>query len=164
MVTLDFAALSSFFATHTSIELAFLFGSYARGQEHALSDVDFAILLVGDPDAHACLTARMDLISDLASLIQFDEVDVAILNESPAALRYRVLRDGKLLFCRDEDVRIAFYLQTVNEYLDFLPILERHQRAILERARRGELTHEHNPYYGALERHRRLRERLNSDS
>jgi hypothetical protein len=54
-------------------------------------------------------------------------------------LRYAVLRDGILLFCRDRQAMIEFRVRALNEYLDFKPILKRHERAILEKARKGEL-------------------------
>ncbi|MFN3331828.1 MAG: hypothetical protein ACK47M_04890 [Caldilinea sp.] len=38
-------------------------------------------------------------------------------------------------------------------------MIDRHERAILERARRGELLNGHNPYRGALARYRQQRER-----
>lgn len=85
---------------------------------------------------------------------------VLILNQAPPALRYAVLRDGILLFCRDQRTRIEFYLRAVNEYLDFKPILKRHERSILEKARKGELPRGYNPHRGTLERYQRLRDRL----
>ncbi len=153
-------SLAAYFSSQPDLVLAYLFGSYGRGQAGPLSDVDVAVLLAGDPDNGACLDRRMDLVWDLTGVLHFDDVDVVVLNQAPPALRYRVLRDGKLLFCGDDDARIMFYLRTVNEYLDFKPVLERHERAIFERARRGELFDGYNPYRGALERHRHLRERL----
>jgi hypothetical protein len=40
--------------------------------------------------------------------------------------------------------------RTVNAYLDFKPVIERHERAILARAQRGELLHGHNPIVARL--------------
>jgi hypothetical protein len=61
---------------------------------------------------------------------------VLILNQAHPALRYAVLRDGILFFCRDRQAMIEFRVRALNEYLDFRPILKRHERAILEK---GEL-------------------------
>jgi hypothetical protein len=46
------------------------------------------------------------------------------------------------------------------DFIDFKPILKRHERAILGKARKGELLSGYNPHRGTLERYRRLRERL----
>lgn len=84
-----------------------------------------------------------------------------ILNQAPPlALRYHVLRDVVLLYCRAPNIRVEFTARTVSAYLDFKPVIEQHERAILERARKGELLHGYNPHRGALERYRRLRERF----
>jgi hypothetical protein len=122
--------------------------------------VDVAVLLAGHPDDDRCFDVRLEVIGGLTDIFHTDDVDVLILNQAPPALRYAVLRDGILLFCHDHQAMIDFRLRTVNEYLDFKPILKRHERAILERARKGELLSGYNPYQGTLERYRKLRERI----
>ena len=153
-------ALAQYFAALDGVVLAYLFGSHARGQAWAHSDVDVAVLLQGHPDDARCMDMRLEVIGGLMERLHTDEVDVLILNQGFPALNYAVLRDGALIFCRDHQARIAFYLRTLNEYLDFKPVLKRHERAILEKARRGELLSGYNPYRGTLERYQRLRERL----
>ena len=156
--------LEQYFASLDGVVLAYLFGSHARGQAGPLSDVDTAVLLEGHPDDDRCLDMRLEIIGGLMGLLHTNDVDVLILNQAPPALRYAVLRDGVLLFCRDRQAMIQFRVQTLNEYLDFKPILRRHERAILERAQKGELLSGHDPHRGAIERYRRLRERLEKAS
>jgi len=103
---------------------------------------------------------RLEVIGGLMGLLHTNDVDVVVLNQAPPALRYAVLRDGILLFCRDRQAMIEFRLRTVNEYLDFKPILKRHGDAILEKARKGKLLSGYDPHKDTLERYRRLRERL----
>jgi len=131
--------LEQYFASLEGVVLAYLFGSHARGQAWAQSDVDVAVLLENRPDDDRCFDMRLEVIGGLMNLLDTDEVDVLILNQAPPALRYAVLRDGVLLYCRDRQAMIEFRVRAVNEYLDFKPILERHKRAILEKARKGEL-------------------------
>ena len=153
-------ALSTYIGSLDDVILGYLFGSHARGQVWAHSDVDVALLLAGEPDAARCLERRLAAIGGIADVLSTDDVDVVILNQAPPALAYAVLRDGILLFCRDEPARIAFQVRAVNEYLDFKPVLERHERALLQRAERGELLDGYNPHRGALERYQVVRERL----
>lgn len=153
-------ALERYFASLGDVVLAYLFGSHARGQAWAQSDIDIAVLLTGRSDDDRCDDARLEIIGGLMELLHTDDVDVLILNQAPPALRYAVLRDGILLFCRDRRALREFYVWTVNEYLDFQPILRRHEAALLEKARKGELLRGYDPYRGALERYRRLRARL----
>ena len=152
--------LEQYFASLDGVVLAYLFGSHARGQAWTHSDVDVAVLLENRPDDDRCFDARLEVIGGLVDVLHTNEVDVLILNQAPAALRYAVLRDGILLFCRNRQAMIEFRLRALNEYLDFKPILKRHERAILEKARKGELLSGYNPYRGTLERYRKLRERL----
>lgn len=140
--------------------LAYLFGSQARGQSGPLSDIDVAVLLVDAVDEACAFEKRLTLMDQISFLMRTNVVDVLVLNQSPVALAYRVVRDGVLVYCRDEAKRIEFVARTVGMYLDFKPILERQERAILERARKGELLSGHNPHRGTLERYHRLRERL----
>ncbi|HEX6384767.1 MAG TPA: nucleotidyltransferase domain-containing protein [Anaerolineae bacterium] len=153
-------AFKDYFATFENVVLAYLFGSHARGQAGPHSDVDVAVLLEEQLSSDARFNKRLQIITDLMDLLQTDKVDVVVLNEAPLALSYRVLRDGLLLHCASEDTRIMYTAETLTRYLDFEPILKRHERAVLERARQGELLHGYNPYRGALERYRQLRERL----
>lgn len=153
-------ALERYFAALDDVVAVYLFGSHAREQAGPLSDVDVAVLLAGTPDDDRCFDRRLEIIGGLMDILHVNDVDVAIVNQSPIALRYRVLRDGVLLYCRSRQACIEFAARTVSEYLDFKPIIERHERAILDRARKGELLRGYNPHRGALERYRQLRERL----
>lgn len=152
--------LKKYFAELKDVTAVYLFGSYARGQAGPLSDIDFALLLDPRLGEESYFETRLKIGSNLQRIMEQQAIDVAILNQAPLALAYRVLRDGVLVYCRDNPTRIAFTARTINAYLDFKPILQRHARAILERARQGELLDGYNPYRGALERHRQLRERL----
>ncbi len=141
--------------------LAYLFGSQARGQAGLLSDIDVAVLLVDGLDDSRAFEKRLMLMDHISYHMKTNAVDVLILNSAPLALAYRALRDGVLVYCRDEARRIEFTARTVSMYLDFKPVLERHERAILERARKGKLLNGYNPHRNALERYRQLCERLN---
>ena len=154
------AALEGYFASLDGVVLAYLFGSHARGRAWAHSDVDVAVLLEGRPDSDRCFDMRLEVIGGLMGILHTNDVDVLILNQAPPALRYAVLRDGIILFCRDRQAMIEFRVRTLNEYLDFKPFLKRHGDAILEKARKGELLSVYDPHKDALERYRRLRERL----
>jgi len=153
-------ALEAYFASADGLVLAYLFGSHARGRAGPLSDVDVAVLLTGRPNDDYCFDRRLEIMGGLMDILLAEDVDVAILNQAPLALRYRVVRDGVLLFCRDRQAMIEFCVRTVSEYLDFKPVIEQHERAILQRARKGQLLHGYNPHRGAVERYRQLRERL----
>ena len=149
-------ALRAYFGARGDVLLAYLYGSHARGTAGPLSDVDVAVLLEGEPSARECFQVRLDVIGAMMEMLQRDDVDVVVLNEAPPALAFRVIRDGVLLHARSEAMRTGYVARITIEYLGFQPCLALYERAILERARRGELTRGPNPHRGALERHLRL--------
>ena len=148
------------FSSRPDVVLAYLFGSHARGTAGPLSDVDIAVLARTGMGSQELFDLRLDLIGGLMERLACNDVDVILLNQAPLALSYRVLRDGRLVYCRDEQVRIEYQAGIVSRYLDFKPVIERHERAILERARRGELSRGYNPHHGALAHYREIRQRL----
>lgn len=109
--------------------VAYLFGSAARGRPGPLSDVDVAVLLAEDSDRTG---RRLDLIGDLAAAAGTDEIDLVVLNDAPNELAFRVIRDGRVLLCRDERTRVWHRARTILEYLDLEPL----RRALAEGLRR----------------------------
>jgi predicted nucleotidyltransferase len=114
------------------IVAAWLFGSVARGDDHADSDVDVGLLLASGPPAsiadHVALT---DLADELQAVTQ-RHVDVVALNAAHPELVHRVLRDGILLQETDSRRRILFEVKARNEFFDMQPIWTAYRRAVLE--------------------------------
>lgn len=119
------------------VVLAYLFGSHAEGHVHGESDIDFAVLLPGEPEFTQRYRTQMDLMGDLMDLLRFEDVDVVILNEAPPLLRMEVLRRGHVLMCDDDNVRIAFEARTLREYWDTRSIRASVNVAMNQRLRIG---------------------------
>jgi predicted nucleotidyltransferase len=99
----------------------YVFGSVARGTARPDSDVDVAVLFERTPPER--LTGpRFTLEGELEQALG-RPVDLIVLNGAPVDLRARVLRDGQLLVDADPAARIAFEVQTRNEWFDLQPIL-----------------------------------------
>ena len=109
------------------IKFLYLFGSYATGKFNPMSDIDLAVMVnnVNSDKAYIELLLRLNI--DFPNILQRDDIDVVILNNAPLTLRYRILETGKLLFCRDNKLRIRFIYETVRDYLDFEPLLRVHK-------------------------------------
>ena len=58
------------------------------------------------------------------------EVDLKVLNDAPPIFRYRVIRDGVLLLCRDEKLHEDFVFHTLVEALEFIEV---HRKLLLWR-------------------------------
>jgi predicted nucleotidyltransferase len=111
--------------TPTPLVCAYLYGSRARGEEHAGSDVDVAVLLQGatPPQLGGTLTT---LRGELERLLR-RPVDLIDVRRAPLDLVHRILRDGKLLVERDLAERVRFEVRARNEYFDLLPHLRRYR-------------------------------------
>ncbi|HYN76268.1 MAG TPA: nucleotidyltransferase domain-containing protein, partial [Lamprocystis sp. (in: g-proteobacteria)] len=71
---------------------AWLFGSAARGEARADSDLDIACLFDADPP-HTLEGLHLDLADELSAAAG-RPVDLVVLNHAPVDLVNRVLRDG----------------------------------------------------------------------
>ncbi len=121
------------------VRLAYLFGSRAGGANRPHSDLDIAVL-VDDPlaaDAGAINRTIRRLAARLGGEIPSEALDIVLLNTAPALLRHRVLRDGVLLYARNETERVRFALGTMREYQDLEPRLAEHRRQRIARLKKG---------------------------
>lgn len=121
-------ALQDHFAADPSdaAAAAYLFGSVARGEAGAASDVDVAVLFRSEPPAGLASLA-LPLEGELERRIG-RRVQLIVLNRAPVDLVHRVLRDGVLVFDGDPSARIRFEVRARNEYFDLLPVLRRYRR------------------------------------
>lgn len=99
------------------IVLAYLFGSYAAGNQSALSDVDIAILLAPNVSRAAYMQYRLNYLSLAAKIFQDDRVDVVILNAAPPLLAHQAIK-GRLLFERSPEARVEYVVSAQSKYLD----------------------------------------------
>ena len=104
----------------------YLYGSRARGEPKATSDVDLGVLLREAPTPRLGGVAP-DLESAVEKSVHF-AVDAVVMNTAPADLVHRILRDGILLLDRDPAARIRFEVQARNEYFDLEPIRRLYRR------------------------------------
>jgi len=104
---------------------AWLFGSLARGEGHADSDADVAVLFGEPPPATLCgggLALEGRLESSMAM-----SIDLIVLDDAPVDLIHRVLRDGQLLYDDDPSLRVRFEIRSRNAYFDLLPYLREYR-------------------------------------
>lgn len=114
---------------------AYVFGSTVRGTTSPASDTDVAVYL----------TEQLDLLEE-AGLEQAlsqrlgQVVDLLVLNRAPLWLQFRVLREGELLYSRDEPARVRFRERVEKRFLDFKPLHDDYLRMVRQRARAGRLS------------------------
>jgi predicted nucleotidyltransferase len=108
------------------IVAVYLFGSVARGQAKATSDVDLGLLYAGPPP-HDLLSQPFLLEADLGEQLGC-RVQCIVMNDAPVDLVHRILADRSLLIDLDPSFRIAFEVRSRNSYFDLVPFLDRYRR------------------------------------
>jgi predicted nucleotidyltransferase len=115
---------------HAEILDAYLFGSHARGDAAAHSDIDVAVFIdrvrAREPASFGCAA---ELTSILMSALGTNDIDVVVLNDAPPLLYHRVLRDGVRLVARDLAATTTREGQALSRYCDYVPQLAKIARA-----------------------------------
>ena len=108
-----------------NILFAYIFGSYARGEARENSDIDIAIYVKRVPK---------DIFkyeSKIASKIEKEikkQVEVRVLNKLPSLLQSRIMKEGKLVFSKNEKERIKFETFAMSNYLDFSYLMKEYNK------------------------------------
>lgn len=110
---------------------AYIFGSLACQKVNPDSDIDIAVFLNKETEIDF-FNKRLELISELSQAFK-KEADVLILNRASVFMKYVVLKEGRLIFSRDENSRIDFELKALNDYFDFKPYLEEYNKRTLNK-------------------------------
>ncbi len=116
----------------TQVLFAYLYGSYAVDQAHPFSDLDIAIYVPG-------LSQREKLDLEMTLALEIDkklkhgpESDVRIMNSLPLAVAGKIVTEGILIYCRDDEARVDYETSTRSAYFDFLPFIYNYQKTYLE--------------------------------
>lgn len=113
---------------------ALVFGSVARGEDHAASDIDVA---VGPSEGRKLGALDLGDITSRLEGVSGREVHVVDLEQAPPSLAYRIFRDGHVLLERERPRLVSRRARAILEYLDFQPVEELCARGVLAAAGRG---------------------------
>jgi len=97
----------------SKITAVWVFGSAQAGQVPEGSDLDIALLV----EQQLTFAEWLEILGHLQARLQFDDIDLVVLNEANPILRFEAV-SGKLLFCRDWQQMAAFVSLTAREYED----------------------------------------------
>lgn len=99
---------------------AYVYGSVARGQASALSDLDVAVVVPRELAEEGRAALQRRLITVLERRLPGRRVEVRFLDELPIAVRARAVQEGVRVLDRDQPLRVRQEVQTRMEYHDFL--------------------------------------------
>ncbi|MEM2123079.1 MAG: HepT-like ribonuclease domain-containing protein [Candidatus Bathyarchaeia archaeon] len=111
--------------------IAYLFGSRARGAFREDSDYDIAVLSEGG-DVSVLLEAELAVEVADSLKVPVDKVDVVSLNKREFPLTARILKEGIIIYQRDEAFRRSWERKT---YLELLRDMDLHAVHIKRRFR-----------------------------
>jgi hypothetical protein len=137
MTEVQIKALCEALQNFPDVQFAYLFGSQATGKVTPLSDVDIAVRFCDALSSSEQFQIQLRLMAIISQILQQNDVDVANLNEADIVLRYQVLKNGKLIFCRDRAAKNEFFVRAIREYLDTEPMRAFHREKMKEQIREG---------------------------
>jgi uncharacterized protein len=109
-----FDRVRAMLARTPEVEFAYLFGSHARGDAGALSDIDIAVFFHSAVSSFNC---RLRLMESLARELGTERFDLITLNAASIVLKYEVILGG-MVIKEAKERRIGFEAKTLGEYLD----------------------------------------------
>jgi len=99
--------------------LCYLFGSFARKEEHKESDVDIAVLFDRTIKKEEYLKKEGRLIAVFSKIFPEREINLVNLAIASPLLCQNVVMEGKMVFSKNEDERILFEINTLDLYEEY---------------------------------------------
>ncbi len=104
-----------------------LFGSYARGEKYR--DIDICLVLDKKYDNLQMSKKRLNYAALVSS-----KIDIQIFQQLPLYIRKRILKEMKVLQCKNEDLLYEIAFATIKEFVYYEKIYNTHLKAIEEAA------------------------------
>ncbi len=93
-----------------------IFGSFARGEKNR--DIDVCLILKqGVKNSLLMSKKKLEYLSEFS-----DKFDIKVFQQLPLYIRHRVLKEGKLVFCVNDDQLYDLAYINAKEYEDFKPL------------------------------------------
>lgn len=116
--------ISHLLRKRNEIICSYIHGSFLEGD---FRDVDVAVYLKGKENA---LQYELKLERRIEDIIG-SPVDVRVLNHAPLSFRFNVIKNGILLFSKNEKIRCDFESLSIIEYHDFAYLMNIYRRDAL---------------------------------
>jgi len=116
------SSLGPAFARIPDIQLVYLFGSLAAGSFTSMSDIDIAYLDNGRLKPFD-LEPKLEQVI-FSALPASPRIDLVRLSTASIVARFKVIRDGRLVYKISDDARAKFEEDTFNSYPDYISMLD----------------------------------------
>jgi len=125
---------------HFPITAVYLFGSRGRDEEDTKSDYDFGILLNEGITPLEYVNIKFSLLKELIRYLK-EPVDVIIINHRDVSLslKFRIIKEGKVIYEKDGLIRSRFEENVLSLYLDRKYYYQRHITEVIKNIASGGL-------------------------
>lgn len=117
-----------------NVTLVYLFGSYAENKSSSLSDVDIGIVF---PENNGIKRTLSEIYNELyfifSDIFKGKSIDIVFLQNATLELRFDVVKHGENIYCESKNEKFEFEDNVTMLYMDFKPILNEFNQAILSR-------------------------------
>ncbi|MEK6843873.1 MAG: nucleotidyltransferase domain-containing protein [Nanoarchaeota archaeon] len=104
------------------VSCIFLFGSQINGKARKDSDIDIAILIKDASEKQI-----LDVIG-----YSSPKIDISIFSKLPLIIQFRILKEGKIMFCRDERYLYDIKVDVFRKYLDYSYFINRFYKRVIK--------------------------------
>lgn len=119
---------------YPGVAFAYVYGSTAKGKTHKASDLDIALGFSRAVSDETFYKIFNELDDQLA--IPAEKLDLKNFAELPLAVRFRVVRDGKLIYLKDYKTHREMVFKTIDFYHDELPVMQKFNQLFLKQTAR----------------------------
>ena len=116
------------------ILFAYLYGSVVYDPTLIGGDIDISVY-IKPSNMENYLKMESKLTALLVSRLQTDKIDLRILNVLPLVHQYAILKDGILVFSRDEEQRVDFETDVMIRFFELKPYLDEYRLMVSQRIR-----------------------------
>jgi len=88
-------------------------------------------------------------IGVLGETLQRNDVEVAVLNDEAIVLRYEVVNTGRLIFSRNDEAQIEFFVRSIREYFATEPLRAFFREKMKQQIREGTFFEQPQRYANA---------------
>jgi predicted nucleotidyltransferase len=118
------SVVEDLFSQYDQIQIAYLYGSYAKGNQTEFSDIDIGIVLEREFKETSLYFAK--LASKIEKTFNYKiNIDLVILNNATPRFLYQVIKNRKVFYFKDETFKDEFELKVLNSYFDIKPLLDK---------------------------------------
>lgn len=103
-----------------NVSFAYFSGSWVRGKQGALSDIDIFVSLpsFNTLSPKELLILLSDFSRKACEVTKQDKLEITILERIPLHVQFQAIKDGILLYEKIKDVRISFIENLLKYYYD----------------------------------------------